>query len=66
MLYKMEMDRTEGRLHHMRRVSDICKAQEIQWLRGGTTHDAATDKSASNNEQQSSSSHGPTLDSKQQ
>jgi len=62
----MAVDRTEGRLHHVRGVSDICKAQEIQWLRGGTTHNAATDKSASKNDQPSSSGHGPTVDGKQQ
>jgi len=62
----MPVDRAEDRLHHVRHVSDICKAHEIQWLRCGTTHDAAIDKSAPDNDQPSKSGHGTTVDGKQQ
>jgi len=68
LLSKMPVDCTEDRLHYGRRVSDICKARELQWLRCGTEHSDAEEihQSTSHTDQRSNSGHGSAADVKQQ
>ena len=64
-LSKMPVDRREDRLHYGRRVSDVCKARELQWLRCGSPRVERIHQSASQPDKKSCSGHGPTADVKQ-
>lgn len=66
MLSKMAVDRAEDRLHYGRRVSDISKARELQWLRCGTAQDAPINQSTSHANQASCLGHDPSDHENQQ
>ena len=64
---QMHVNRAEDRLHYGRRLTDISKARELQWLRSGTAHDTrCVNPSSSHGDEGSSLRHGPTDDDNQQ